>query len=236
MSVNPNQAILFHRASLNTHHQSMSHQFATLHDIGITDDNRPVIKEGQIMSHDCVISVLQDMVNMRQQKALQMLPENVLAHSDDSLVWYVKGGLRPMLFKRGKRSIKINVPYPTLLFKVVDNTLWIAASRYTRKPKATDVLYYAPLMNIYSDNRVCTGSAECPDNADVDSMSQWEGVIFSTYFTHTNHNNTLRSREEESTSTDELFAFWKSLKGDNKFPVSLLNKQTDLTLEEWIEE
>ena len=158
MSLSPNQAILFHRASLNTNIQSMSHNFATLHDIGMTEGNRPVIKEGQLMSHDCVISVLQDMVNMRQKYSLQILPENVLACSDDSLVWYVKGEVRPMLFKRGKRSVKINVPYPTLLFKVVDNTLSVTASRYTRKPKATDRLYYSPLMNIYSDNRVCTGT------------------------------------------------------------------------------
>lgn len=236
MSLNPNQAILFHRPSINTNIQSMSHQFATLHDICLTEDNRPVIKEGQLMSHDSIISVLQDMVGMRKKKAMQMLPENVLAYSDDSLVWYVKGSIRPMLFKRGKRSVRMNVPYPTLLFKVVDNTLSVAASRYTRKPKATDTLYHSPLMNVYSDTRVCTGSADCPDNADFESMQQWEAVIYATYFSHTNHDHTLRSRKRNITSTDALFAFWKALKGNNKFPVSRLNKLTDLTLEEWIEE
>ena len=141
-----------------------------------------------------------------------------------------------MLFKRGKRSVKMKVPYPTLLFKVVDNTLSVAASRYTRKPKATDTVYYAPLMNIYSDNRVCTGTAVCPDNADVDTMKQWEEVIYLSYFTHINHDYTLRSKNKKNTSTDHLFTFWKTLKGEHKFPVSRLNKQTDITLEDWIED
>lgn len=236
MSLKPNQAILFHRASLKTNIQSMSHNFATLHDIGMTDDNRPVIKEGQLMSHDSVISVLQDMVGMRQKKSLQMLPENVLAYSDDSLVWYVKSGARSMLFKRGKRSVKMDVSYPTLIFKVVDNVLSVVASRYTRKPKATDILCHSPLMNIYSDSRVCTGSAVCPDNADIDSMQQWEDVIYKTRFSHQNHNHTLATKNNKNVSTDDLFAFWKSLKGVKKFPVKQLNQITDLTLEEWIEE
>ena len=171
MSVTPNQAILFHRASMNAHTQSMSHNFATLHDIKTDENNHLVIMEGQLMSHDGIMSVLTDMAGMKQKKSLQVLPYNIIAQSDDSLVWHVPGNMRYMLFKNGKKTTKIVVPYPSLIFKVIDNTLSVVATKYKRTPKADDVIYHAPLMNIYSDSRVCVGSADCPDNADTKSMA-----------------------------------------------------------------
>ena len=84
MSVTPNQAILFHRASMNAHTQSMSHNFATLHDIKTDENNHLVIMEGQLMSHDGIMSVLTDMAGMKQKKSLQVLPYNIIAQSDDS--------------------------------------------------------------------------------------------------------------------------------------------------------
>ena len=236
MSVCPNQAIIFHRASMNTPMQSMSHNFATLHGIDVDDDNRPTILEGKLMSHDCIISVLKDMVDMKQTKAIQILPDNVIAQGDDSLVWHVPGRVRTMLFKHGKKTTKMAVHYPSLIFKVIDNTLSVAASKFKRKPKADDILYHSPLMNIYSDGRVCVGTADCPSDSDIESMAEWEKVIFDTIFTHTNHDKCLLNKSQTSTTTDQLYAFWKALKGDKHFPTNRLNRLSDLTLEEWIEQ
>jgi len=236
MSVIPNQAILFHRASMNTHTQSMSHNFATLHDIKVDKDNRPAIMEGQLMSQDCIVSVLKDMAGMNQKKSLQVLPDNIIAQSDDSLVWHIPGNMRHMLFKNGKKTTKIVVPYPSLIFKVIDNSLSVVATKYKRTPRTDDVIYHAPLMNIYSDSRVCVGSADCPDNADIESMAGWESVIFDTLFTHTNHDFTLQQESNKSTSTKELYAFYKSIKSDMRFPKNRLNTMSELTLEEWIQQ
>ncbi|PCJ88319.1 MAG: hypothetical protein COA54_03375 [Thiotrichaceae bacterium] len=236
MSVRPNQAIVFHRASMNTQIQSMSHNFATLHEIDMGDDNRLAILEGKLMSHDCIISVLKDMVDMKQKKSIQILPDNVIAQSDDSLVWHVPGQVKTMLFKHGKKITRMAVPYPSLIFKVIDNTLSVAASKFKRKPKADDIIYHSPLMNIYSDGRVCVGSADCPSDSDIGSMAGWEKVIFDTIFTHTNHDSCLLNKPQTMTTTDQLYAFWKSLKGDKHFPTNRLSRLSDLTLEEWIEQ
>jgi len=235
MSVSPSQAIVFHRASMNTHTQSMSHNFATLHDIACDDDNRLSIREGQLMSHDSIITVLHKMLAMRQKKAIQILPDNVIAQGDDSLVWYVPAKVRTMLFKHEKKVTKTAVPYPTLIFKVTDRCLSIASSRYKRKPKADDIVYHAPLMNIYSDGRVCVGTAHCPQDSDLESMAKWESVIFDTIFTHTNHDRCLLNKPQTSTSTRQIHAFWKGLKGDKQFPTDRLHRLSNLTLKEWIE-
>jgi PRTRC genetic system protein B len=213
----------------------MSHNFATLHEIDVDDDNRPTILEGKLMSHDCIISVLKDMVDIKQKRAMQILPDNVIAQADDSLVWHVPGQVRTMLFKNGKKITRMAVPYPSLIFKVIDNSLSVAASKFKRKPKADDILYHSPLMNVYSDSRVCVGTADCPTDSEMDSMAGWEKVIFDTIFTHTNHTHCLLNKPQASTSTEQLYAFWKSLKGDNDFPNNRLNRLSDLTLEEWIE-
>ena len=234
MSVRPNQAIVFHRASMNTPIQSMSHNFATLHEIDVGDDNRLAILEGKLMSHDCIISVLKDMVDMKQKKAVQIFPDNVIAQGDDSLVWHVPGQVRTMLFKHGKKITKMAVPYPSLIFKVFDNTLSVAASKFKRKSKADDIIYHSPLMNVYSDGRVCVGSADCPDDSDIESMTGWEKVIFDTIFTHTNHDSSLLNKPQMTTTTEQLYAFWKALKGDKTFPMNRLNRLSDITLEEWI--
>jgi len=236
MSVSPNQAIIFHRASMNTPIQSMSHNFATLHEIDVDDNNRPTILEGKLMSHDCIISVLKDMVDMKQKRAIEILPDNVIAQGDDSIVWHVPGKVRTMLYKHGKKTTKMAVPYPSLIFKVIDNTLSVAASKYKRKPKADDILYHSPLFNVYSDGRVCVGSADCPSDSDIESMAGWESVIFKTIYTHTNHARCLLNKPQTSTTTDQLYWFWKSLKGDKYFPTNRLNRLSDTTLEEWIEQ
>jgi len=236
MSVIPNQAIIFHRASMNTNVQSMTHNFATLHEIDVGDDNHPTILEGKLMSHDCIISVLKDMVDMKQKRAIHILPENVIAQGDDSLVWHVPGKVRAMLFKHGKKITRMAVPYPSLIFKVIDNSLSVAASKFKRKPNANDIIYHSPLMNVYSDGRVCVGSADCPCDSDIESMAGWESVIFKTIYTHTNHDRCLLNKPQTSTTTDQLYSFWKSLKGDKYFPTNRLNRLSDTTLEEWIEQ
>ncbi len=76
--------------------------------------------------------------------------------------------------------------------------------------------------------------ADCPTDSEMDSMAGWEKVIFDTIFTHTNHSDCLLNKPQTSTSTEQLYAFWKSLKGDKDFPNNRLNRLSDLTLEEWI--
>jgi len=233
MNIAANRAILFHQASDAGQH--VSHQnFATIHNIELLD-NTPVIKEGQLMSHDTIMEVLSNMAGLSQHKMLQLLPENVLAHTQDALVWYMEGKVRPMLFKLNKKSVKINVPWPTLIFKVTDNELSVAALRYKRKPKADDPIYYSPLMNVYDNHTVCVGTADCPDGAELDDMFAWNKVIYETFFTHINHSHTLATKDDKETSTKQLFSFWKSLKGKTKFPLAKLNKDEFMSVEEWIE-
>jgi len=233
MSLQPTHAILFHRATSNGA-MSASNNFATLHTID-SSQSHPIIKEGQLMSHQTITDVLSEMTGLQKQNPLQISPENVLAQSDDSLVWYVQASFRPMLLKVNSRPLKINVPYPTLIFKVVGDELSVTASRFKRKPKADDNVYFAPLMNVYGTHKVCVGNADCPDSAEIENKEDWEQVMFSTYYTHTNHAHTLSSKDHKEITTAHLYSFWKKLKNKTTFPVKQLNNDSGTTLSQWIE-
>ena len=229
-------AILFHQAENTNEYRGSSH-LATLHTIEMVDSYTPKIKEGQLLSHERLMQLLNHMAGLSTESGLEMLPENVLAKTADVLVWYEKAQVRPMLFKVGNRPIKLNVPWPALIFKAEGDELSVAALRYTRRPKDNDPIHYAPLMNTYADHSVCTGTAVCPDTVEIDSIPAWNEVIFDTYFTHMNDEYVKRiSSDTSETTTTSLMRFWKGLKGQTRFPVRALIQDDDLTVKEWIEQ
>lgn len=144
-----------------------------------------------------------------------LLPTNLLGRSVGHLCWYVPGKIRPMWFAVGDKTVRLNVPWPNLVFLVKDGKLSVAAYKGTRRPGANTRLFHAPLSNIYAATNVCIGSATVPADMSLQSMAGWEGVIFDTRFSHVNHTATLkllrRGQPVSSVSTTQHVAFWKKL-------------------------
>lgn len=230
MNIDINKAILLHM----DYHQNCL--LGSYHDV-VMENDQPVIAEGTLLTAEGIQNVMRRMAGIKPKTRTQWIPDNVLAMGSDSMVWFKPACIRTMYFKIESKPMKFLVPWPSLLFKVQNRKISVAALRFKRKPKRGDRIYYAPLMNIYSDHSVCTGTADLPDTTEIDNLEQWESVIYDTYFTHTqsDHPNTLSSQYDKNTGTMQLLRFWKKLKGAKAFPTNALYR-TEQTINDWIEQ
>lgn len=154
-----------------------------------------------------------------------LLPDNLLFQDANTLVWYEPARVRPMLFRLGsKRPARLMVPWPTLLFRVKkdSNSIEVLALKYKRRPTLTDQVFHAPLMNVYSDARMCQGTAILPAEKSVLTLSQMAETVFDSYFTHSNCDVFLKGFEKRD--DEAAFSFWKALsdRGSKRFPSALL--------------
>ncbi|WP_295390963.1 PRTRC system protein B [uncultured Thiodictyon sp.] len=144
---------------------------------------------------------------------LRWTPPNVLASGDEALVWSVPGTVRPMLF-RGKKDgpIRLDVPWPTLVFAATDGAIRLAAIKSRGRPTARTPLFHAPLWNVYADGRVCLGSATVPPLDGIDAMPAYESAIFDTLFSHGNFRGNLAYRQDHGETSDrDHLRFWREL-------------------------
>jgi len=98
-----------------------------------TSDDQMVLGAGKALSPatlDRLLSLLQS----GTEPADAFLPANVLVATTGRLVWWVKGGVRPMHFSIGGQYHHLTVPWPALLFKVDQGRLSVAGLRGTRRP------------------------------------------------------------------------------------------------------
>ncbi len=235
MNPHPDNALFFHSASMESQERGVvsNHAyFATLHAVDYYA-GRPQVREGRLLTHQDVMDLLERMASMKPKEALQVIDKRVIASGDDTLVWYESAQVRPIYFRIGRKNQKFTVPWPTLIFKAKGRSISVVASRFKRPPKLSEKIYHAPLMNVYQNTSVCTGSAICPDETTPASLSQWNTVIYDSNFTHTNHDHTLRQPGNKETTTPALHQFWRELRDKKTFPVRQLNP-LDKTLEDWI--
>lgn len=207
----PRHALLFYTSHMPNAYSSSGTLVATSHPL--TQSNHapaPIIGAGHLLTESDTREVLQSMLDI-VPAFTGFIPHDVLSQSSQHLAWTVKGSVRPMYFKlRGStKTVTLNVPMPTLLFVAHAKGLSIAALSSTRRPSETTRLFHAPLMNIYSDGRVCLGSAKMPDNISIESRPAIENTIFKTNYAHTNHHNTLNLSKK--TSGKQHMAFWRKL-------------------------
>jgi len=174
------------------------------------------------------------LIAMQPEDNLQteLLPPNTLVHSPIQSVWYTPPLRRRMYIRAGKETLTLNVPWPALVFHVRNRKLAIAAIKGSRRPGESTSLYHAPLMNIYANGNLCSGSIALPDTCRVTDFPVWEAAIFDTLFTHVNHPKTLRlantshrngTRSREITTAAHV-RFWRDLHRTKtrRFPVSAL--------------
>ena len=179
---------------------------------------------GHAFTHGDLDTLIGILKQQSGQVSRTLIPENVLLHGSNELVWCVPGKVRPMWFKLQDKPVRLNVPWPTLLFHVLDGNLSVVALRDAKRPTETTPVYHAPLMNIYHHGGVCTGSADLPEGCDYEDRSGWEDVIFKTLFTHTNMDHTLKLKGKQTISNTVHLRFWRDLsrKKASRFPVSSL--------------
>jgi PRTRC genetic system protein B len=230
-SIEQKHAILIHQAKAISGGCSQYRTgdfLASMHDFVTNEQGESVIGAGRLMSKEDVESVLRSMLEMGKRK-VSLLPPNVVSISETHIAWTVAAQVRPMLFNiTGMPMKKIDVPWPRLLMVANRNgKLAVAALKSKGRVGAKTKLYQAPLMNVYADGNVCTGSATLPDECGLDQIKAWESVMFDSAFSHVNNPSTLSLARDRDKAVDNKahYRFWLSLskKKADKFPNEHLN-------------
>lgn len=109
----------------------------------------------------------------------------------------------------GKPPKRFTLPLPGLIFLCSPNqTPWVYAVK--KKPtKETDIVYRAPLLNIYNTGRSCPGSHNYPSR--IADMVQ---SFFMSFFSAAGD----RSRRSAK-YPDDVLGLWKNLDGKKKYPM-----------------
>lgn len=151
------------------------------------------------------------------------LPAEIVCHSSACLAWVVRGAVRPMWFRFGHDSHRLTVPWPNLVFCARRNRLYLASYKTSGRPGPTTPLYHAPLMNVHGDTALCSGNAQLPAGWSLAHRPDYERVVFETYFTHVNHDRTLKLAKHR-VSTARQFRFWRELHQHktSRFPTQAL--------------
>lgn len=207
----------------------------TVHDIKSTDKGA-VMGAGRIMS-EADKQELKDFLNGEHSIRDCWLPENLMMMNSTQMVWYVPAKKRPMYFGTGSHAFSVEVMWPSLIFCQSSGTLNVAAYAGKGRPKLTQKLYHAPLWNVYSTTRLCSGSADTTSIIGLDAMKVWEEAIFNTNFTHSNHSNVIarhtKSERYASVSDKHYQRFIKNkAKSGEPFRVSEM-VPLNVTLENW---
>lgn len=221
-SVVPFASIVFHKCD--------DHVIVTKHDIKI-QNKRPSIRPGQMISSADVHMLLSTISEPdKNELRLNYHSRHIIASGYNTCLWFSPPKTAPMWFSGKQKSFK-TVYWPGLIFLAIDGELYVYAVKNVITVSPKTMLYNAPLMNLYHDGRLCMGNIQAPNTTHPHQLIDWEAAIYNTAFTHVNHQQTIQSKREVSTTT--LYRFWRSLQVKKKptpFPYQKL-VSTGLTIE-----
>jgi PRTRC genetic system protein B len=200
--------------------------FASLHKVKQAENGIPYLTPGEALTTAFLRTLAQ---GLGAQVKPEILPDNVLARTPDTLVWSSRPRQRVMFFggvnEEGRKLNGLLFPHPPLIFKVAGRDLFVRAVAGSSRPSPGTLLKTAPYWN--TDIRVCPGSMRVPESADVASIPQWEDGFFQSEFTHAAGAVRLTSHPEG------FIGLWRSLAGKKRFPVQFLIDAGE-TLQEFV--
>ena len=214
---------------------SGSIQYATVHPVDAGQSkNAPVIRAGRPLDKDSLKRVVDGLMDAARVRS-GILSDNILSIGAEFVVWWQRPGVRNYFFECrrgpvdkddasvGKRAGKAFAP--ALVFVASKQQMMVFAVKGDARPTADTLLCHAPLMNVWDDGRVCTGSMPLPDNTMAASVAKWEESFWSSIFTHPNHPNPVNYKGGIHAYCNDL------LDGKfKKFPERVLRPIKGLTL------
>lgn len=186
--------------------------YATVHDVALGPDKAPVIRPGSALSRDALAKIVSEL-SQHARRRHGLLPANALAVGSELVMWWVPPAYRTFYFQSGdKDGIGQRVGkgfHPGLIFVAGGHSMWVFAVKGHERPQQDTPLFHAPMMNIYDDGKLCTGSMPLPNESTAVSIAAWTEAFFASAFTHPNHPKALKYK-------GGLHAFWRDML-DGKF-------------------
>jgi PRTRC genetic system protein B len=191
--------------------------FITHHEVNLHEQAPPTLGPAQPLTLSFVESLVR---SMGGNSDAEVLPENVLAKGDRTLVWWSQARYEQMFYTNaeGKASALNGKTFaqPPLVWRVSHGRLKIRALTENKRPHAKTKLAFAPFWNISNSGEVCLGSMRCPDSAAASAIPAWERGFYESAFTHGNVARLTRHK-------GGFEAMWGELAGKRKpFPCSQL--------------
>jgi PRTRC genetic system protein B len=149
-----------------------------------------------------------------------VLPENVLVRTPESLVWWRPAQRSKMFFRRDDELGAVSgrtFPQPPLLFRVTQRELWIRALADNVRPTASTALMVAPYYNVNAEGAVCQGTMRSPADSSVAAMEEWERSFFESEFTH------IYGSGHFTRHPGGVAGLWSSLADKRMFPMHQLS-------------
>jgi len=210
-------------------YQEGSRAFATLHEVKCRPNVAPYLCAGQSVTTGFLETLAK---GLGASMAAEVLPEHVLARTNEVIAWWSRAQSRLMFFGDGNAEAKkLNgkmYPHPALLFMIDGRELFVRALAENCRPAAYTHLKNAPYWNTDSTGRVCLGSMRVPEDVNVGSLPGWEKAYFASEFTHPSGAVRL------TTHSGGFLGLWSNLAERKHFPVTFL-ADSKQTLQEFIE-
>ena len=212
-------------------YQGKSRGFVTWHEVRKADaGGAPFLGEAQELTTDFVQNLAH---SLGTDIPTEILPENVLVRTAETIVWWTPGNLQTMFFAPGDdEAYRLNgrrFPQPPLIWRVSGRDLWVRALDENRRPGAKTKLMTAPYWNVDGETGwTCQGSMRSPDNLGIGAISLWVQAFFESEFTHQTGVRRL------TTHPGGFLGLWRSLARTRKrFPLHYLAAAKE-TLHEFV--
>lgn len=204
---------------------------ASIHDIVYDADGNAQVGAGQLLKAH-VLAAMVEAITPAQ--GIQFLPESVLAHGVQGLLWWKKPTTEMVWFNTDDEKDGIGarcgpVPLPGLVFFTNRNNWYVFAVKGNTRPTLETPLFMAPFFNLSEVGLICTGNAELPKTFEVKDIGAYEKTFFTSRFTHPGAKDA-----ELTVYRGGVAALWRRLlSGKAKtFPESSL-LPLDMTVGEW---
>lgn len=127
---------------------------------------------------------------------------------------WLPAGVRQLSWVTGKRTRRLAVPLPGLVFVGQGTQFWAWAAK-ARPGKESDPLFQAPLSNVNGAGLICHGDVEFPKAAPDKMAAAVAAFIYSNF---NDHMDDSRVAKQEGS----LLAFLQTLEGKRSFPANRL--------------
>ncbi len=181
-TVNLSRAILIYE-SKGGGYGSQQDTFASVHDVRL-EGAVPVLEPGSAIT----LEALRELSRfLSRTRALELLPEHVLAVAPETLVWFEPAWPRVMFYECSDPCLQSlsgqTFPQPALLFIASARQLKVLALDDDARPTSDTPVYVAPYWNT-TPAAVCLGTTALPESLSVKDTWAYSSAFFASAFTH----------------------------------------------------
>jgi len=163
--------------------------YVTKHPVAL-DNGRPVVRPGRPLTEGDYKELIGGL-KPKDRPAIEWQDPSILARGMGRMIWWTAPKHRAMFFKassiaNGTFDGNAICPNPGLVFMSTEDALYVYAFRGAGAPTRETALAQAPFFNVWSQGKVCVGSARVPSDEQKNDPSAWERFFFGSLFTHPN--------------------------------------------------